>query len=124
MDYKDVPGSNKTGYCAHDEEVFVPLIATDVGAIIGLVVCNTEQSAHRVASLIRIEYELLASGIFSIDDAIAKNSYFDDEQCLEHGEINKGLTETEYILDGTLYIGGQEHFYIETNSYMVIPTRH
>ncbi|CAF3648899.1 unnamed protein product [Rotaria sordida] len=122
ISHNDVPGSNYVGCEVYDEEIFVSSIAPCIGVIIGVVVCETEQSAQMAASLVRIEYELLTPTIFTIEDAIAHDSYFDEEQCLREGDVDKNLIEAEHILEGTLMIGGQEHFYLETNSCMVIPS--
>jgi xanthine dehydrogenase/oxidase len=122
VSHVDVQGSNKTGAMAHDEEVFVSSITPCIGAIIGVVLCETEHSAHTAANLIQIEYELLTPTIFTIEDAIAYESYLGDEQCLQKGDIDKGFAEAEHTLEGTLMIGGQEHFYMETNCCTVIPS--
>ena len=106
----------------HDEEVFVSSITPCVGAIIGVVVCETEHSAQMAANLIQIDYELLTPTIFTIEDAIAHESYLDDEQCVQQGDVDKGLAEAKHKLEGTLMIGGQEHFYMETNVCIVIPS--
>jgi xanthine dehydrogenase molybdopterin-binding subunit B len=74
------------------------------------------------SNLIKIDYELLFPTIFSIDDAIHHQSYFGDEICLKQGDVDKCFIDAEHILEDTFYIGGQEHFYMETNSYMVIPS--
>ncbi len=122
VSHVDVPGSNNTGHEEHDEEVFVSSITPCIGAIIGVIVCETEHSAQIASHLVQIEYELLKPTILTIEDAIANDSYIDDEQCLQHGDIDKGLVEAQHTLEGTLMVGGQEHFYLETNSFMIIPS--
>jgi xanthine dehydrogenase/oxidase len=106
----------------HDEEVFISSIVQCVGAIIGVVLCETEQAAYTAASLIQIEYELLTPTILTIEDAIQYESFLGDEQCLRRGDPEKALTEAEHTLTGTLLVGGQEHFYLETNCCMAIPS--
>ncbi|CAF3600082.1 unnamed protein product [Rotaria sp. Silwood1] len=118
----DVPGSNKLSYGTHYEELFVSSVALCIGAIVGVVICETEESARLASNLVQIEYELLTPTILTIEDAIANESFFDNEQCLRQDDIDKGFAEAEHTLEGTLMIGGQEHFYLETNSYMVIPS--
>ncbi|CAF2520096.1 unnamed protein product [Rotaria sp. Silwood2] len=122
VNYIDVPGSNKLTGLLTDEEVFVSSVALCIGAIIGLVVCESEHGAKLASSLVKIDYDLLLPRIFSIDDAIIHQSYFDDELCLRKGDVQKVFLDAEHILEDTLYIGGQEHFYMETNSCMVIPS--
>ncbi|CAF4000431.1 unnamed protein product [Rotaria sordida] len=122
VSYSDVPGSNKIGVMELDEEVFVSSIAPCIGAIIGVVVCESEQEALVASKLVQIEYELLTPTILTIQDAIHNESYFGDEMCLRQGDVNKGFADAKHILEETLWIGGQEHFYLESNSYMVIPS--
>ena len=45
-----------------------------------------------------------------------------DEQCLQQGDVDKVFAEAEHTLEGTMMIGGQEHFYMETNSFVVVPS--
>jgi len=111
-----------TGDVVHDEEVFVSSITPCVGSIIGLVLCETERAAHAAAHLVQIEYELLTPTIFTIDDAIAHQSYLGEQRCIQQGDIEKALTEAEHTLEGSILVGGQEHFYLETNCCMIIPS--
>lgn len=128
VNYMDVPGSNKTGVIdktkslVYDEEVFISSISPCIGAIIGVVVCESEQSAQVASNLVRIEYELLTPTIFTIEDAITYESYFGKELCLRQGDAIRSLIDAEHKLEGTLLIGGQEHFYLETHCCMVIPS--
>jgi xanthine dehydrogenase/oxidase len=111
-----------TGDAVYDEEVFVSSITPCVGSIIGVVLCENERSAYTAAHLVQIEYELLTPTIFTIDDAIALESYLGEERCLRKGDTEKAFTEAEHTLEGTILIGGQEHFYLETNCCMVVPS--
>jgi xanthine dehydrogenase/oxidase len=113
---------NKAGGALADEEVFVSSVALCIGAVIGVVICETEQSAQTAAGLIQIDYELLVPTILSIEDAIRHQSYFGNEICLKNGDIDQSLVDAEHVLEGELYIGGQEHFYMETNACLVIPS--
>ncbi|CAF2816169.1 unnamed protein product [Rotaria sp. Silwood2] len=122
VNHNDIKGSNMTGDIVHDEEVFVSSITPCVGSIIGIVLCETERASFAAANLVQIEYELLAPTIFTIDDAIEHQSYLDDERCLQQGDVEKAFSEAEHILEGTILIGGQEHFYLETNCCMAIPS--
>lgn len=122
IDHHDIPGRNDTGDMFQDEEVFVSSVVMCVGAIIGVVLCETEQAANQAAQLVQIEYELLTPTIFTIDEAIEHESFLGDELRLRQGEPDKAMAEAEHTLSGTVFIGGQEHFYLETNCCMVIPS--
>jgi xanthine dehydrogenase molybdopterin-binding subunit B len=74
------------------------------------------------SNLVQIDYELFSSKILTIDDAIAHQSYFGDEIYLRKGDIIKSFLNAENILEGELFIAGQEHFYMETNACIVVPS--
>ena len=123
IDHRDVPGSNRTGYGAEDEEVFVSSVSPCVGSILGLVIAEDEQAADQSVRLIQVRYILLSPRIFSISEAILHQSFLVDEQRLEQGNLHQGFAQSSFIVEGKVKIGGQEHFYMETNAYLIIPSR-
>ncbi|KAH1185126.1 hypothetical protein KIL84_013067 [Mauremys mutica] len=58
---------------------------------------------------------------YSKKDAIKHNSYFGKEKKLEQGNIEEGFKSADEIIEGEIHIGGQEHFYLETNCVLVVP---
>jgi len=119
----DVPGTNKPNGSLPDEEIFASSIVLAVGTIIGIVVCENEQAAQLACELVEIQYEQLPTkNIFSIDDAIEQQSFFGDEILLNQGNVDEIFSNAEHFVEDTIYIGGQEHFYMETNACIVIPS--
>lgn len=39
----------------------------------------------------------------------------------EIGDVDKSFEKADCILEGKTYLGGQEHFYMETNVHIAIP---
>ncbi|KAM9069776.1 xanthine dehydrogenase/oxidase [Sarcophilus harrisii] len=115
----DIPGSNETGL-ANDETVFAKHTVTCVGHIIGAVVTDTPEHAQRAAQAVKITYEELPA-IITIEDAIKNNSFYGAEIKIEKGDLKKGFAEADNIVSGELYIGGQEHFYLETHCTIAVP---
>ncbi|XP_019522839.1 PREDICTED: xanthine dehydrogenase/oxidase [Hipposideros armiger] len=115
----DVPGSNETGL-SNDETVFAKDKVTCVGHIIGAVVTDTREHAQRAAQGVKITYEDLPA-IITIEDAIKHNSFYGPEVKIENGNLKKGFSEADNIVSGELYIGGQEHFYLETQCTIAVP---
>ncbi|XP_060042807.1 xanthine dehydrogenase/oxidase isoform X2 [Erinaceus europaeus] len=115
----DIPGSNVTGL-GKDETVFAKDEVTCVGHIIGAVLADTPEHAQRAAQGVKVTYEELPA-IISIEDAIKNNSFYGDEIKIEKGNIEKGFSEADNVVSGELYIGGQEHFYLETHCTIAIP---
>uniref|UniRef100_A0A2I3HYX1 Xanthine dehydrogenase/oxidase n=1 Tax=Nomascus leucogenys TaxID=61853 RepID=A0A2I3HYX1_NOMLE len=115
----DVPGSNITGIC-NDETVFAKEKVTCVGHIIGAVVADTPEHTQRAAQGVKIVYEELPA-IITIEDAIKNNSFYGPELKIEKGDLKKGFSEADNVVSGEIYIGGQEHFYLETHCTIAVP---
>lgn len=118
--YKDVPGSNSLGAVIHDEEVFVEKEVKHVGAIIGLVVATTHEEAVYAARKVVVSYEDLPA-VISIQAAIREKSFFPNKFEIESGSLQEQESEADFIVEGDVNIGGQEHFYLETNCAFVQP---
>lgn len=121
--HKDVPGKNHWGAAVADEEIFAEKEVICVGQIIGLIVAETETSAREaaaVASRDHVIYEDLPA-IFTIQEAIAQNSFLSEMHKLEKGDPERAFSECDVVLEGNLQIGGQEHFYMESQSSIVVP---
>jgi xanthine dehydrogenase large subunit len=116
----DIPGVNEIGTVRHDE----PLLARDQvfyhGQLIGLVVGETEAACRSAAKTIEIEYEDLPP-ILSIVDAIAANSFHTDPNFIRRGDVDRALEEAAYRLHGCFWLGGQDHFYLETQAAIAVP---
>ncbi|KAM9382681.1 xanthine dehydrogenase/oxidase isoform 3-T3 [Phaethornis superciliosus] len=116
---KDVPGSNITGI-ANDETVFAEDVVTCVGHIIGAVLADTQEHARRAAKSVKIKYEELKP-IVTIQEAIEKQSFLKSIKRINKGDVKKGFEESDHILEGEMYLGGQEHFYLETHCTLAVP---
>ncbi|XP_053315311.1 xanthine dehydrogenase/oxidase [Spea bombifrons] len=116
---KDIPGSNITGIL-HDETIFADNVVTCVGHIIGAIVADTQEHAQRAAKLVKISYEVLTP-VVTIQEAIENKSFYQPIKTMENGNLQRGLEEADHIHEGEIHIGGQEHFYLETNCAIAVP---
>ncbi|XP_064518045.1 aldehyde oxidase 2-like isoform X1 [Pseudopipra pipra] len=112
---RDVPGKN-----GKDEQAYAEDKVICVGQIICAVVAESLTQAKCGAGKVKIVYEDL-DPILTIEDAIKHNSYITEERKIEKGDTVKGFKSADEIIEGELHMGGQEHFYMETNSVLVIP---
>ncbi|MEM7602267.1 MAG: FAD binding domain-containing protein, partial [Verrucomicrobiota bacterium] len=117
----DVPGLNNTGPARHDE----PLFAIDGtvhyhGQLIVAVVAETAEQGRLAAELVTVEYDPLPA-LLGLENAIAAQSFLTEPHVLSRGEVNEALSEAPHRLAGSLAIGGQEHFYLETHAAMSTP---
>ncbi len=111
----DIPGHNDTGPIVHDE----PLIAHDLvsyyGQAVAWVVADSEAEAMNAAKLVRVDYEALPA-LLDLPAAIAAESFHLPPVQVLRGDAEAVLAAAQHRLQGELHIGGQDHFYLETQA--------
>ena len=109
----DVPGDGRVGAVREDE----PLFPTEVqfhGQAVAWVLADTMLAARRGAAAVVVDYEPLPA-VLSIRAAIEAGTYHTDELRIATADL--ALLESAAVrVRGELEIGGQEHFYLETQS--------
>ncbi|KAK6190386.1 hypothetical protein SNE40_002268 [Patella caerulea] len=118
IDYRDIPGVNRIVICA--EEFFAVDEVTCEGCLIGGVVATSSQTAREASKMVEIKYQDLPA-IITVEDAITNDSYFREPLVNECGDVDKGFQLCEKVLEGEVYMGAQEHFYLETQSAIAVP---
>ena len=63
----------------------------------------------------------IPSLLHTLQEAIAANSFYQPDFTLKKGSVEEGFESADHIVTGELQIGGQEHFYLETQASIVIP---
>ncbi|GAX26192.1 putative selenate reductase molybdopterin-binding subunit [Fistulifera solaris] len=135
-----IGGKNEYGPVVKDETVFLPPgeEIRMVGQVLAIVVAETLDSAELGARSCKIEYGAAGSKkiIVSIEDAIEAGSFYEiGRHGLERGDITvlNSLATTEDFkgepkvgdivkVSGVFKSGAQEHFYLETNCSLCIPS--
>ncbi|NP_001289031.1 aldehyde oxidase 1 [Papio anubis] len=92
-----------------------------VGQLVCAVLADSEVQAKRAAKQVKIVYQDLEPLILTIEEAIQHNSFFEPERKLEYGNVDEAFKVVDQILEGEIHMGGQEHFYMETQSMLVVP---
>ena len=116
----DIPGINNTGPARHDEPLFATEEIQFHGQLIAAVVGDSLEACRLASELIEIEYAALAP-ILSIEQAIAHQCFHTEPHFLTRGDIQAGLTESPHFIEGEFHIGGQDHFYLETQAAWAEP---
>ncbi|XP_072339543.1 aldehyde oxidase 1-like isoform X1 [Scyliorhinus torazame] len=114
---QDVPGENKM---LDMNEILCESEVTCVGDIICGIVANSRVCAKTAAAAVKITYEDLEPLVLTLEDAIQHKSFY-GERKLENGNVDAAFEKVDQQLEGQIHIGGQEHFYMETHSILVIP---
>uniref|UniRef100_A0A8C2TY95 Xanthine dehydrogenase/oxidase n=1 Tax=Coturnix japonica TaxID=93934 RepID=A0A8C2TY95_COTJA len=95
------------------------LQVTCVGHIIGAVIADTQEHSRRAAKAVKIKYEELKP-IVTIQVCWLRSASSISSQ-IKKGDVKKGFEESDHILEGEMYLGGQEHFYLETHCTLAVP---
>jgi xanthine dehydrogenase large subunit len=105
----DVPGEGNSGANRHDEPLF-PREVMHHRQPVAWVLGETLEAAQRGAARVVSRYRELRA-ILTIPEAIAQTSFHSGPHRLHRSDAQDGST---HRLTGELSIGGQEHFYLET----------
>nr|XP_021558691.1 aldehyde oxidase [Neomonachus schauinslandi] len=92
-----------------------------VGQLVCAVIAESELQAKRAAQRVKVVYQDLQPLILTIEEAIQHSSFFEPERKLEYGNVDEAFKVVDQILEGEIHMGGQEHFYMETQSMLVVP---
>ncbi|KAJ9656729.1 hypothetical protein H2198_004733 [Neophaeococcomyces mojaviensis] len=122
VDRHDVvtPKANWWGAPVCDEVFFAEDEVFTAGQPIGMILADTAQRALAGARAVLVKYEELPA-IFTIEEAVEKQSFFEHYRYIKTGDVEKAFAECDHVFEGTARMGGQEHFYLETNAALAIP---
>lgn len=122
VDHNDLPNpeANWWGAPCCDEVFFAVDEVFTAGQPIGIILADSAKNAEAAARAVKIEYEELPA-IFTIEEAIEKESYFDHYRYIIKGDAEKAFEEADHVFTGVVRMGGQEHFYLETQACVVVP---
>ncbi|MBM1189640.1 xanthine dehydrogenase molybdopterin binding subunit [Pseudomonas weihenstephanensis] len=119
--HHDIPGLKDIGPLLPGD----PLLAIDTVEFVGqpiLAVAACDLDTARTAAMAAIiEYEDLEP-VLDVVEALRKKHFVLDSHTHRRGDSANALAHAEHRLQGTLHIGGQEHFYLETQISSVMPT--
>ena len=118
---QDLPFDNDVSPSAHDE----PLLAEDqvhyIGQPVFLVVARSHLAARKAARLGEVSYKE-ETPILTIEQAIAAESRFEEgPRVYAKGDVEAGLKAGTHRINGSMEIGGQEHFYLEGHAALALP---
>ncbi|MGV8919870.1 MAG: xanthine dehydrogenase molybdopterin binding subunit [Pseudomonas sp.] len=119
--HKDIPGLKDIGPLMPGD----PLLAIDtvefVGQPVMAVAARDLETARKAAMAAIIEYEDLEP-VLDVVEALRNKHFVLDSHTHKRGDSATALASAEHRIQGTLHIGGQEHFYLETQISSVMPT--
>ena len=120
----DVPGRNLWGLGSPDEEIFPTESVNKYGQIIGLIAAHTKEAGTEGAKTVVVEFEEL-DPILTLGEAASQQSMFKEAVLRKDNRVKNKVVEpdTRYSVTGLVTLGGQEHYYWEPHSALVVPCK-
>lgn len=118
---KDVPGQLDIGPVVAGDPLLADGKVEYVGQVVLAVGADSLETARKAAMAAIVEYEDLEP-VLDVVDALRKKHFVLDSHQHKRGDSSSALAASKNRLQGTLHIGGQEHFYLETQISSVMPT--
>lgn len=119
-DLDDLGGINNFGPIIQDEVLLCIDHASFIGEPIVVIAAENRKALARAKKAVKIEIEELEP-ILSVDDAIKKGQFLDKTYSIARGDAERSLRDAKHKLEGTVVIGGQDHFYLESQAALVVP---
>ncbi|AZB65595.1 xanthine dehydrogenase molybdopterin binding subunit [Cereibacter sphaeroides] len=106
---------------AHDEPLLAVGRVQYVGQPLFLVVAESHRAARRAARAARPEIRPLPA-ILTVEEALAANARFEAGPVVwEKGRAAEAIATAPHRIEGTMEVGGQEHFYLEGQVALALP---
>ncbi|MDX1298219.1 MAG: xanthine dehydrogenase molybdopterin binding subunit [Pseudomonas sp.] len=118
---EDVPGQLDIGPVVAGDPLLADGKVEYVGQVVLAVGADSLETARKAAMAAIIEYEDLEP-VLDVVDALRKKHFVLDSHQHKIGNSSAELATAPRRLQGSLHIGGQEHFYLETQISSVMPS--
>jgi xanthine dehydrogenase large subunit len=117
----DLLFSNDVSPSIHDEPLLSDGTIHYIGQPIFVVVADSHLAARKAARKAQITYTE-DTPILTIDQALEANSHFEDgPRIWQRGDAAAAISAAAHKIEGTLEMGGQEHFYLEGQAALAVP---
>jgi len=120
LSHKDIPGKNSMGAVFDDEPILAEDYVEFIGQAVLLIAATSRQAAADAAKKVEIVVTELEP-VLDVEESFRKRNFPFDPLFIESGDVESGFENSNFVIEGELAIGGQEHFYLETNAAMSIP---
>jgi xanthine dehydrogenase molybdopterin binding subunit/xanthine dehydrogenase small subunit len=111
----DIPGENDIGAVRKDEPLLAATEVCFIGQIIAVVVGDTIQACRDAAEAVMVVIEPKPP-VLTLEEAIAQKSFHSAGHTITRGDVRSQLQAAPHRMQGTLDVGGQEHFYLESQA--------
>lgn len=113
--------SNSWGTIVHDQPLLVEIQISHFDEPIGILACENKESFDLAKALVKIDVEE-EKAILSLDEAIEEKEFLYTATSFKRGgNPEEIINNSKFKLEGDFFSGGQEHFYLESQSSIAYP---
>lgn len=120
MTAQDIPGHNDVSPIVGDDPMFAEKEIEYWGQSLFAVAAETIDAARRAAQRAIVSYDAKPP-IVSIDEAMEARSLLEEPFTMASGDADQAIARATHVASGRIYIGGQEHFYLEGQAALAVP---
>ncbi len=118
--FRDVPGCNLFGPIIEDEHFLAENHVVFQGEPIVVIAATSHAAINAAKRAIRLEIRA-ETPIISIEEAIEAQEFIGPPRAITRGDVKTALPLAPHHFEGTLHVGGQEHFYLEPQCALAVP---
>lgn len=123
MTAADIPGVNDVGPAFPGDPVLADKLIEYHGQALLAVAAGSVVQARRAVARAVVMSEILPP-VLTIEEALAARSFVLPSRLMRRGDPAGSIQRSQHRLQGTLRVGGQDHFYLEGQIAMAIPGEH
>ncbi|MFO1087527.1 MAG: xanthine dehydrogenase molybdopterin binding subunit [Reyranellaceae bacterium] len=116
----DIPGHNNIAGPGKDEPLFAHEKVEFIGQTVAMVVAGTLDQARAAAEQAVLDIEP-TEAILDLETALAKRAYVQAPSTILRGDPDAAMKSAPHRLSGEFSVGGQEHFYLESQIAFALP---
>jgi xanthine dehydrogenase large subunit len=120
LTHADVPGHNRWGPIEADEPILADHEVRYLGQPVAAIAALDREAAERARRLVRVEVDE-EEPVLSIEQAIERGEYLGPERFIRCGDLEAGWACARHRIERTLFTGGQEQLYFESQAALAIP---
>ena len=119
--FHEVPGHTDIGPVFPGDPIFVDQAISYAGQCLFAVAATSLQAARRAVKLAAISIDEQPASLDPVA-ATEREEFVRPTHVQTRGDWQQALDQAEQIVEGELFVGGQEHFYLEGQACVVHPT--
>ena len=89
-----------------------------------MIVAKSQEEALKAADMVQVDYEVLEPPVVTIEESIEQQSFHPlfGPRIKTSDKVGSAMQASDIVIQGQLRSGAQEHFYMEPQACLAVPT--